>query len=131
MITVALFAVLVTMSVSCQKENVVEPQNAVAEVGTVRTVLYTVDGVTHQITLHGDNEWNNFIASMMTLTEEGHVVKIINESVTVRPLATKDTQVYTSTDKKAAMAWTQKKLDEGYSVEVSFQNGLYVCIANK
>lgn len=33
-ITVALFAVLATMAVSCQKENLVEPQSAFAEIGT-------------------------------------------------------------------------------------------------
>ena len=43
----ALFLVLMTMAVSCQKENIVEPQSATAEVGTVRTVLYAVDGVQH------------------------------------------------------------------------------------
>lgn len=49
-ITVALFAVLATMAVSCQKENLVEPQSAFAEIGTVRTVSYAVDGVAHRVT---------------------------------------------------------------------------------
>lgn len=34
-ISVALFAVLATMAVSCQKENLVEPQTTVSEIGTV------------------------------------------------------------------------------------------------
>ena len=50
-ISVALFAVLATMAVSCQKENLVEPQTTVSEIGTVRTVSYAVDGVAHQVTL--------------------------------------------------------------------------------
>ncbi len=129
-ISVALFAVLATTAVSCQKENIVEPQTTVAEVGTVRTVSYAVDGVTHQITLHGDEEWDNFIESMMTLSEEGHNVSILNESVSVRPIATKDTQVYTTTDRNEAKAWTKEKGDEGYTVEMSYNNGLYVCVAH-
>lgn len=45
-ITVALFAVLSTMAVSCQKENVMDfaPETAVSEVGTVYTVQFAVDG---------------------------------------------------------------------------------------
>ena len=79
-ISVALFAVLATMAVSCQKENFVEPQSAVAEVGTVRTVSYAVDGVAHQVTLHGDAEWDAFVDSMMSLSEQGYDVRIINEN---------------------------------------------------
>ena len=67
-ISVALFAVLATMAVSCQKENLVEPQSATAEVGTVRTVLYAVNGVEHRVTLHGDDEWTSFVESRYTLT---------------------------------------------------------------
>lgn len=79
-ISVALFAVLATMAVSCQKENFVEPQSSVAEVGTVRTVSYAVDGVAHQVTLHGDAEWDAFVDSMMSLSEQGYDVRIINEN---------------------------------------------------
>ena len=48
--SVALLAVLGTMAVGCQKEAIVEPQTIVAEVGTVRTVSYSVNGVTHRVT---------------------------------------------------------------------------------
>lgn len=48
-ISVALFAVLATMAVSCQKENVMDiaPETSVSETGTVYTVQYAVDGVLH------------------------------------------------------------------------------------
>ena len=42
-ISVALFAVLATMAVICQKENIMDLPNSAVEVGTVRTVSYTVD----------------------------------------------------------------------------------------
>lgn len=81
-ISVALFTVLATMAVSCQKENIVEPQSSVVVVGTVRTVSYAVDGVVRQITLHDDAEWDAFINNMMSLSEQGYDVRIINESAT-------------------------------------------------
>lgn len=67
-IPVALFAVLATMAVSCQKEDIMEPQSTIAEISTVRTVLYAVDGVEHRVTLHGDDEWTSFVESRYTLT---------------------------------------------------------------
>lgn len=44
MISVALFAVLATMAVSCQKENVIDfaPETTISEAGTVYTVQYAV-----------------------------------------------------------------------------------------
>jgi hypothetical protein len=48
-ISIAMFAILASMTVGCQKEDYVEPQSDVAEIGTVRTVSYAVDGVAHQV----------------------------------------------------------------------------------
>lgn len=89
-ITVALFAVLATMAVSCQKENLVEPQSTVAVIGTVRAVSYTVDGVTNQIILQNDAEWDAFVDSMLSLSAQGHDVRFVNESASVQELPTKD-----------------------------------------
>ena len=52
--TVAIIAALNLTMVGCQKEQIVEPQRSVAELGTVYTVWYAVDGVTHNMTLYGE-----------------------------------------------------------------------------
>lgn len=44
-ISVALLAVLATMAVSCQKENIVEPQFTTTEVGTVITLDTIIAGL--------------------------------------------------------------------------------------
>lgn len=54
-ISIAMFAFLASMTVGYQKEDYVEPQSDVAEIGTVRTVSYAVDGVAHQVTIIGDD----------------------------------------------------------------------------
>lgn len=128
-ISVALFTVLATMAVSCQKENIAEPQSSVVVVGTVRTVSYAVDGVVRQITLHDDAEWDAFINNMMSLSEQGYDVRIINESATSQSPATKDVQTITTTDREKAKAWAKKMSDEGYVVEINYSNGVYTCIA--
>ena len=53
-ISAALLLVLTTMSVSCQKETQIAPQNEKTEVGTVYTVRYAVNGVTHTEYLYTD-----------------------------------------------------------------------------
>ncbi len=130
-IAVALFAVLATMAVSCQKENLVEPQSAVAEIGTMRTVSYTVDGVTNQIILHNDTEWDAFVDSMLSLSAQGHNVRFFNESANVQGLSTKEVQTITTSNQAEAKAWSKEKADKGYTVSTTYTNGQYVIVAIK
>lgn len=64
MISVALFAVLATMAVSCQKENVIDfaPETTISEAGTVYTVQYTISN---------DSEWDAFMQTVFALSREG------------------------------------------------------------
>ncbi|MCQ2260762.1 MAG: hypothetical protein MJZ77_05180 [Bacteroidales bacterium] len=57
-ISVALLAVLATMAVSCQKENVMdfESETVISQAGTVYTVQYAVNGVLHSATIHNEAE---------------------------------------------------------------------------
>ncbi len=128
-ISVALFVVLATMAVSCQKENLVEPQSTTAEVGTVRTVLYAVDGVEHVVTLYGDDAWNVFVNNMLVLSEQGHDIRFINESAKTSVLHTKETQTLITTSQSEANTWMREKGDEGYTVTLKHENGQYTCVA--
>lgn len=55
--TIALFAVLSILAVSCQKEPFSEQTPVVAENSIVYKVTYTIDGKTHMITLVGEDTW--------------------------------------------------------------------------
>ena len=128
-ILVALLAVLASLAAGCQKENLVEPQTIVAENSAVRTVRYTLDGALHQTTLCSEAEWDAFIDSMMTLSEQGVDVRFINETAASRTVSKKDTQTITTTDRDEAKEWSKEKADEGYSVEIHQSGGVYECIA--
>ena len=59
--TIALLLVLSVAAVGCQKETImVEPQTDVETSGTVYTVRYSVNGVTHTETLIGEQAWADF-----------------------------------------------------------------------
>lgn len=132
-ITIALLSVLGTLVVSCQKENIIDETTIVAENDKVYNVSYTVDGVTHQLTLVGDDAWHDFMNRMFALAEEGHVVSFRNEEVASRMVPAKDVVTYTTTNHDEAYAWAEKKVHEGYTVTVIFdrETGIYTCEAVK
>lgn len=128
-ITVALFIVLATIPVGCKKENIAMTPSAFSEGCTIRIVRYSVDGVTHFIKLNGYDEWVSFLERIVSLAEDGHSVNMTNMSISLVPLATKDTLVFTTTDKSEAVAWINEKGEEGYTVDVTVKNGMYICVA--
>ena len=131
--TIALFAVLGTLAVSCQKENIIDETNIVAENDTVYKVSYTVDGVTHQLTLVGDEAWHDFLNRMVALAEEGHEVSFRNEEASLRAVSTKEKVTYTTTNQDEALAWSEMMIKDGYTVTISYDkaSGIYTCIAIK
>lgn len=131
--TIALFAVLGSLAVSCQKENIIDETNIVAENGTVYKVSYTVDGVTQQLTLVGDEAWHDFLNRMVALAEEGHEVTFRNEEAASRIVSTKETVTYTTPNHDDAIKWAAKMADDGYTVTIIFdeENKVYNCYAIK
>ena len=131
--TFALFAVLGTLAVSCQKENIIDETNIVAENDTVYKVCYTVDGATHQITLVGDEAWHDFLNRMFALAEEGHEVSFRNEETASHIVSSKETVTYTTSDHDEAYAWAEVMMKDGYSVSIHFdkESGIYTCYAIK
>jgi hypothetical protein len=131
--TIALFAVLGTLAVSCQKENIIDETSIVAESGKVYTVSYTVDGVTHQLTLVGDNAWHDFLNRMFAMAEEGYEVSFRNEETASRIVSAKEVVRYSTKNRDEAFSWAEAMAEEGYAVTISFdkKTGVYTCEAVK
>lgn len=129
--TIALVAMLGALAVSCQKENIIDETPVVAENVTVYTVSYAVDGVTHQLTLVGDEAWHDFLNRMMALAEEGHEVTFRNEEAASRVVSTKEKVTFTTTNHDEAYAWAEAMLKDGYTVSIHFdkETGIYTCYA--
>lgn len=130
----AMLTMLSLAAVSCQKEDIVDNDIAtiVAESHSVYKMQYTVDGVQHQVVLHGEKEYSEFIYRMLALAEEGHRVSFYDESKVQYNLS-KDTVIYTTKNKDDAYAWTQTMMSNGYTVAVEFDSstGVYTCTATK
>ena len=136
-ITVALLAVLTSLAVSCQKEEAditsATPSTVIVDNAALRTVVYTIDGVSYRLTLVGDQAWHDFLSRMFALAEEGHTVTFFNEEAASRVLPSKVVETYSTSDKDDAYQWAEKKGNEGYTVTVVFdvETGIYTCYAFK
>ena len=136
-ITVALLAVLTSLAVSCQKEEAditsATPSTVIAENDTLRTVVYTIDGVSYRLTLVGDQAWHDFLSRMFALAEEGRTVTFFNEEAASRVLPSKVVETHSTSDKDDAYQWAAQKVKEGYTVTVIFddETGIYTCYAFK
>ena len=130
--TVALLTVLGMTAVSCQKEPVVEPQGTVAEIGTVYTVRYAVDGVTHSTTLYGETAWQEFLNRMFALAEQGHRVSFVNKEASSSIVAAKrEVVTFVTHNQQEAQSWAAAMYGQGFEVTVEYnpRTGLYTCTA--
>ena len=136
-ISVALLAVLTSLAVSCQKEEAditsATPSTVIAENDTLRTVVYTIDGVSYRLTLLGDEAWHDFLSRMFALAEEGRTVTFFNEEAASRCLPSKVVETHSTSDKDDAYQWSEQKVKEGYTVTVVFdeETGIYTSYAFK
>lgn len=130
-ITMALFAVLAGVAVSCQKGNFFEPQPTVAENGAEYTMQYTVNGVLHFATIKNDDEEQALMQYLLSLVREGDDVVLYDEDACSHSMPKKDTQVLSTTSEADAASWAAQKARKGYKVTLAFDrgNGQYVCIA--
>ncbi len=131
---VTLFTVLSLLSVSCQKEEMVEPSNAqINQASTTRNVTYTIDGITMHTTIRGEQNWRSFIDYMIRLAEEGHQVSFRNDNNYNCSQQSKETVVYTTNDKENANTWAADMTEQGYSVTIRYDSttGIYTCTAVK
>lgn len=104
-ISIVLLSVLGSITVSCQKEKLIDQTAFVSE---TRTIYYTIDGVSYTISLKNEDAWREFLEHLFALAEEGHIVTFRNE-VAISSIATpKDTVKYNTTNKDDAYAWSEK-----------------------
>ena len=130
--SVALFTVLSMLAVSCQKEKNVEPINAqIQQSVVIRNITYTIDGLTMQVTIRGEQNWHSFIEWLFALAEDGHKVSFRNENIFNNRQHSKNTVVYTTKDKNQAYAWADEMTEQGYEVIIEYDRttGVYTCTA--
>ena len=130
--SVALFSVLSLAAVSCQKETLIDPVVVTGEESVVKTVVYTIDGETRQMTFLDESSWNAFLDWLFALAEEGHTVSFRMGKV-MQSNDTKEIVTFTTKKKAEALNWADEMAENGYQVTVQYDpsTGIYTCTAIK
>ncbi len=133
--TIALLAVLGTMATGCQKENYadVTSEYVISEINTMRTVHYTVNGVMCIATLQSKEDVDEFLMQLIVLAREGYNVEVFDNNYSPSASHTKEVVTYTTSSETDAKEWTEKKISEGYTVQITYnqRDNTYTCVAFK
>ena len=122
----ALLAVLGLMAASCSKENTM---TGIGDVATSYSAIYIVEGQHYYSNPQTEEEWSAFLDRMFALAEEGYTVQFRRNGVQMS--SAKEKVTYTTTSLSDAKAWCKQKVEEGYSVNMTYnqQTGVYTCVA--
>lgn len=131
LIPATLLVMMSVATISCQKENYVEPTAPCVENSATRTIRYTVNGTVYRQVIHSDEDLDALMHTLFALAREGYTVRVMDENQSFSENSTKETVTYTTKDKKKAYDWAEEKILEGYDVTISFnqQTGEYTCVA--
>lgn len=131
LISVALFATLSTMAVSCQKESIVENAGLVESEAVKNKVYYTVDGIMQIAELNDERALEVFFEEMAMLTRMGHRI-VVYSNRTCTSVA-KETITYTTQSHADAVTWCAKMFLDGYTVTMDYDENtkIYTCKATR
>lgn len=131
-VTVALFAVLGTLVTSCQKENITNLSPVTTQTAETYLIAYSVDGVSMQMQLNGDEELRAFLRRITALARQGHRVTVRNANALSQSLS-KERVEYRTKSEDDANEWAQKMIKDGYEVAIDYddETGEFVCTAIK
>jgi len=125
---VALLAAL--MAAGCQKELPVVAESSVANSDIIAS--YSAGAMNGSVNLPDEQAWDDFLDKMFALAREGFQVTISTNPFS-HTNQTKDVVTFTTTDEAEAKHWTKQMANEGYEVNISYDNktGIYTCTAVK
>ena len=132
-IPMALFAMISLTTVSCQKENLVEPSAPCVENSATRTIRYTVNGAVYRQVIHSDEDLDALMLSLFALARAGYTVRMMDENISFCETCAKEKVTYTTKNKNDAITWSLEKINEGYSVTITFNEETeeYTCVATR
>lgn len=132
-IPATLLAMMSVATVSCQKENLVEPSAPCVENSATRTIRYTVNGTIYRQVIHSDDDLDALMHTLFALAREGYNVRMMDESTSYSENSAKETLTFTTTNENEAIAWAKARTLEGYAVTTTFNQATneYTCVAKK
>lgn len=129
---IALAALLTAsmLNCACDKESIRTMENVEHTQQESHVIYYYVNGTCQRTSLSNDAEWDAFLERMLALAKEGYNIRLGKTSSSQLSLS-KEKVTFVTTDLSEMKQWVKQRLEEGYEVEVSYneQTGEYTGVA--
>ena len=131
--TAAFFTVLSILAIGCQKETEIDPVSGMQQTMQVRTITYSIDGMTQQTVIRGEADWADFLKQLTALARQGHRVHFRCEETSANAQSSKEVVTYETSNEEEASNWCATMADKGYGVSMYYDKirRVYVCTAEK
>ena len=138
--TVLLSVAMAGVITSCQKDEfqneMVLPSHEMSQKNlahTNTTLRYWIDGVGYSREFASQQEMDNYISYLISLTREGRTVIIQGSENPSYAPSENDKLTFTTKDRTEMKSWADKMTLSGYDVEITFdeETGLYTGTATK
>ena len=122
----ALSLLLVGMATSCQKDSEMISSQELSQKSLAQEtsiLFFWIDGEEHYRKFDSQEERDEFIRHLIRLTREGHIITIEGNNRPEYAPEEKDKQKFETTDMEEFEAWLKKMNNNGYRVDVYFDEG--------
>ena len=112
--------------VSCQKDDEMVPSQELSQKSLAQEtpiLFFWIDGEEHYRKFDSQEERDEFIRHLIHLTFEGHIITIESNNKPEFAPEEKDQQKFETTDMEEFEAWIIKMNNNGYRVDIDFDEG--------
>lgn len=127
-----LSALLVLMATGCQKDNtIIENSLQEESMQECQIANYTIDGIAYCAAIQNETDYSVLIQQLIALAQSGHHVTITIGTQNHHDAFAKEEVHFQTKDEKEMAEWAQKMSSDGYSVSISYEDGVYHGTATK
>ena len=127
-----LSAFLVLMATGCQKDNtIIENSLQEESIQECQVANYTIDGIAYCTEVQNETAYSALIQQLIALAQSGHHITITIGTQSHQDAFAKEEVHFQTKDEKEMAEWAQKMIRDGYSVNISYEDGVYHGTATK
>lgn len=127
-----LSAFLVLMATGCQKDNtIIENSLQEESMQECQVANYTIDGIAYCAAIQNETAYSALIQQLIALAQSGHHITITIGTQGHQDAFAKEEVHFQTKDEKEMAKWAQQMSSDGYSVDITYKDGVYHGTATK
>lgn len=130
--TLLLSAFLVLIATGCQKDNtIIENSLHEESIQQCQVANYTIDGIAYYAVIQNETAYSALIQQLIALAQSGHHITITIGTQNHQDALAKEEVHFQTKDEKEMEKWAQQMSSDGYSVDITYKDGVYHGTATK